>query len=318
MARVPNLLSKPRFWKKKVVLLTAETEYGVDPTLSSTTDWIEARNVALTSYDGTSVERNIEMPYFGNGGKVNGSTWSKLSFDIALVGSGTAGTAPKWGTILLGAAFSETVTLGTSAVYNLVSNNIGSLCAHLNIDGHLFKFAGARAEVKGKLTAKGIPLLTVELDCLYTEPVEADAPTIDRTGWAIEQAVNSVNTGKLTLNGVNLAFSELTWACGNVLTRVDLPGPQREVMLTDRKPSAACTVLAPALGVFNPYQLADAATLVAMSNTHGTVIGKKVKHDFKVVITNVAEDNVDGIAAYKLTLGVDPALGNDEIVLTCL
>lgn len=315
---MPNVLATPRFWKRKAVLVKNEAAYATDAVPTGAANFIEARNVSLTSFDAETADRNIELPYMGNGGKLITSKWSKLSFDVALAGSGAAGTAPKWGALLLGLAFAETVNAGVSVVYNLVSQAFGSLTAYVNIDGALYKFVGSRGEVKAKLNAKGVPLLSIELTSLYTVPVADALPVVDRTGWTTEDAVNSANTGKLTMNGVDLAFSTLEWASGNQISRIDLPGPQVEVAIVDRKPTASVTVLAPALATFDPYALASAATIFTTTNTHGTVAGKKVKTDLKGKIVGIAEDQVDGMLAYRLTLEPTSVAGNDEIAVTVL
>lgn len=315
---MPNLLATPRFWKKKAVLLKLDAVHGTDPVPTGAVNWFEARSVQLTSFDAETAERNIELPYMGNGGKAIAARWSKLSFEIALAGSGAAGTAPKWAPMMLACGFAETVTAGVSAAYNLVSESFDSATAYLNIDGVLYKFISARGNVSCKLSAKGLPMLAVELTSLYTAPAADAMPVVDRTGWTIEDAVNSVNTGKVTLNAVDLAFSSLEWNCGNQIARIALPGPQEEVAITDRKPTAALTVLAPALATFDPYALASAGTAVALTNTHGTVAGKKVQTDLKVVVTGVKEDQVEGMLAYQLTLEPTPAAGNDEIAITVL
>lgn len=313
-----NLLATPRFWKRKAVLIKEETAYGTDPVPTGLLNWIEARNVSLTSFEAETADRNIVMPFMGNGGSLITAIWSKLSFEVAIAGSGTLGTAAKWGPLMLGAGYAETVSAGASVTYNLVTEDFGSLTAYLNIDGTLYKFLGSRGEVKAKIAAKGIPVLTFEFTGLYTVPVGDAMPTIDRTGWTTECAVNSVNTGKLTVNAVDLAFSTFEWATGNQIARIDLPGPQREVAILDRKPSASATVLAPTLAVFNPYILAEANTPVDITNTHGTVAGKKVGTALKATISAVGETEVDGMLAYQLTFVPTPVAGNDEITLTLL
>ena len=315
---MPNVITNVRRWRKKVLLVKSEVTYGTDPTPTGAANWIEARDITFKAYDSTDADRNIELPYLGNAGSVNVSKFATLSFNVAMVGSGAAGTAPKWGPLMLGGGFAETVTAATSVAYNLASDNLGSLFAYLNVDGVLYKFGGARNEINGKLSAKGIPLITLEMQALYAAPAAAGAPAVDRDGWIVEEAVNATNTGKLTLNAVDLAFSELNWACGNVLSRIDLPGPQREVQLVDRKPTAQAIVLAPALGVFNPYTLADAKTVVDLTNTHGSAAGKKVQTDLKVVIKGISETEIDGMPAYDLALEPTPVDGNDEIAITCL
>lgn len=313
-----NLLATPRAWAKKAVLLKEEPVYGIDPTPTGAANHIEARNVSLTSFDAEAVDRNIIMPHFGNGGKIISSIWSKLSFEVALAPSGTAGEAPKWGPVLLGLGFAETLSPGVSVTYNLVSASIKGLTAYLNIDGVLYKFIGCRGEAKAAMSAKGLPILQVELTSQYTAPSAAAAPALTTTGWMIEEAINSVNTGKLTVNGVDLAWSQFDWACGNDVKRIDLPGPQREVAIMDRKPTASATVLAPALAVFDPYALASANTPILISNTHGTVAGKKIKTDLKATISGVSEDQVEGMVAYKLSFTPTPVAGNDEITLSLI
>lgn len=315
---MPNLLAAPRAFAKKAVLLKPETPYGTDSTPTGAANYIEARNVTLTSFEADAVDRNIVMPHFGNGGKLVSTIWSKLSFEVALAPSGAAGTAPKWGPIMLGLGFAETVSAGVSVTYNLVSAAISGLTAYLNIDGVLYKFIGCRGEAKAALSTKGLPILQVELSSQYTAPVGAAAPTVVTTGWMIEDVVNSVNTGKLTVNGVDLAWSQFDWATGNDIARIDLPGPQREVAIKDRKPTASTTVLAPDLATFNPYALAAANTPILISNTHGTVAGKKLKTDLKATISGVSEDQIEGMVAYKLSFTPTPVSGNDEITLTLL
>lgn len=313
-----NVLATPRFWKSKAILIKEEVTYGVDPTPTGLLNWFEARNVALTPIDAETVDRNIDLPYMGSAGKALVGSWAKLSFDILLAASGVAGTAPKWGPMMLALGFAETVAAGVSVTYNLASSGFKGLTAYVNVDGTLHKLLGCRGTVSAKLTAKGVPALSVELTALYTAPSAVAMPAIDRTGWTYDQAVNSTNTGKVTVNAVDLAFSSFDYAVGNNVARIDLPGPQVEVAITGRKPSAALTVLAPALGVFDPFALVQAGTVVDISNTHGSVAGNKVKSDLKARVIGADYDQVEEMVAYKLNLEPTPVAGNDEITITCL
>lgn len=313
-----NLIATPRLWDKKAVVLKAETTYGTDANPTGAANWFEARDVQLTSYDIETAERNVIQDYLGHSGKIVASKWSKLSFKMAVAGSGAAGTAPKWGPAILPCGFAQTVDAGVSVAYNLVSSGIGSVTAYLVIDGVLYKFVGCRGSVKASLTAKGIPEYTVELTSLYTAPAAGDVAGVSKTGWQYEEAVNSANTGKLVINSVDLAFSAFEWDVANQVSRIDLPGPQLMAAIRDRQPTATATVLAPALGVFNPYALADSGATVDLSNTHGSAAGKRVKHDLKVRVMNITEAEIDGMAAYNLSFDCTPVAGNDEITITVL
>ncbi len=117
---------------------------------------------------------------------------------------------------------------------------------------------------------------------------------------------------------MDLAFSTFNWATGNNIARLSLPGPQTEVAITDRKPTAAVTVLAPGLGTFDPYALAVARTNVAVTNIHETTAGAIVTTALKAIINGVKESQVEGMLAYELTMEPTPTTaGNDEITLTC-
>jgi hypothetical protein len=315
---MPNLIGSPRKWRNKALLVKTEAVYGSDSTPTGVLNWIEARNVTLTPMDSERAERNIDLPYMGSSGNVIVTNWAKLSFDVAMAPSGDPGVAPKWAPLLMACGTAETVTATTSAAYNLVSNVFSSVVAYMNIDGVIHKLLGMRGEVKGKVSAKGLPMLSFSFDANYVTPVEGAMPAVTRTGWMLEEGVNSVNTAPVTLGGVPLAFSALDWAFGNKVARMDLPGPQREVAITDRKASASITVLAPDLATFNPFALAEAQTVVVLSSTHGSAEGKKVKTDMQVRVIGVDYDKIEEMVAYKLTLDPVPVAGNDEIVLTCL
>lgn len=315
---MPNLIPNPRKWKSKTILLKSEATYGDDSAPTGAANWIEARNVTLTPMDVEKVDRNIDLPYMGNSGSVIVATWVKLTFDVAMAASGVAGTAPKWGPLNLACGTAETVTVGTSVAYNLVSSAFGSVTGYINIDGTLHKMTGGRGEVKGRIAAKSTPMMSYSFDFLYIAPVAAGLPAVTRTGWALEEAVNSANTLPATLNGVNLAFSSLDWSFGNKITRIDLPGPQREISIDDRTPQAAMTALAPGLATFDPFALAQAGTVVDLTTTHGSAAGKKIKNDLKVKVIGVEYDRIDEKLAYKLTLEPTPVAGNDEIAITCL
>lgn len=311
-----NIITAPRFWKNKAVLIKPETAYGTDAIPTGAANWIEARNISFNPYNAETKDRSIEMPWMGSSGKTVVATWGQLSFDFLVAGSGTVGTAPKWAPILMGCGFAETISAGVSAAYNLVSAAMSSLSVYVNIDGVYHQFIGARGDLKAKINAKDVPLFSTTLDCLYVGPVATAMPAVTRTGWQIDEGANHVNTTALTLNGIPLAVSTHDWGLGNQVSKIDLPGPQLEVAITDRKPTMNLEVLAPPLATFDPFALATAGTNVTATITHGSVAGRQVKFDYKVVLINVAYSQIDAEVGYKLTLEPTPVSGNDEITIT--
>lgn len=315
---MPNVIAAPRFFKNKILLAKIEATVGTDAVPDAAANWMEARNLSLTPLDAETVDRNLALPFMGNSGKISVAQWVKVSFEIAIAGSGTAGTAPKHDALLLACGMAKTVTAGTSVVYNLVSSGFGAVSMYINIDGVLHKMVGARGTVGASLIAKQIPVFKFEFDAAFIDPSAVVIPNATRTGWPIEEAVNAANTSQLAINSVSLGFSALELALNNERKRLALPGPQAGVEIVDRKPSGSATVLAPTLAVFDPFALAKAGATLPLSVTHGTAAGKKVKVDAKVVVIGSGYDEIEGMAGYKLDLEPTPAAGNDELAFTFL
>lgn len=306
-----------RFWKKKVVLFGMEAMYGTDPVLVGA-DWFEARNVSLSPYEADSVDRGVAVPWMGNGGKLIVSTRQKLSFDVALAASGALGVVPKIGKLLRAVGFAETISAGVKVEYTLISEAFESGAFYVNIDGVLHKGMGVRGNVSGALDAKGIPILRVELTALYTAPVDAAPPVVDRTGWPIERPVNSKNTLVCTVNAVNSFYSKFGFNLANQVSHDDYPGGYEVIKIGGRQPSASITMLAELLATFNPFTLSNDSTSVAVQVVHGTAAGSKVQVDLKAKILSVTNEDVNGSVGYNLSLSPEPVAGNDEIKLTFL
>ncbi len=58
-----NVVTNPRVWKRKAILIKAESQTGTDAGPTAASNWIEARNVSFQSFDVETVERNIEQQH---------------------------------------------------------------------------------------------------------------------------------------------------------------------------------------------------------------------------------------------------------------
>ena len=267
-----------------------------------------------------TAERNIDLPYLGRGGKLQVAQYAQVQFEVALTGpsTGAAGDAPAYAHLLQACGFSQTLTALTDAVYNLASADFKAVSAVINMDGTDHKMIGSRGSVSYQLNAKGIPVMRFQFDAIFVDPAEVVPPAVTTTGWPLEEPVTADNTSPISINGVDLVFSAFSLDLANQLSRINLPGPQKEVAIGDRAPSGSTTVLCPALSVFNPFALAKTGTNVPIQLTHGSAAGKQVQLDANAVITNVDYAEVDKMAAYTLTFEPTPVSGNDEFAHTCL
>lgn len=97
-----------RLFERKAIWAKIETTYGTDPVPTASANGIEARNVSFTPMKIATVENDVAQPYFGNSALISVAYEAQISFDIAIQGSGVAGTPPALGPLLRGAAHAET------------------------------------------------------------------------------------------------------------------------------------------------------------------------------------------------------------------
>lgn len=320
-----NVLATPRAWKKKSIFMKVETTYNVDATPGAS-DWIEARDMTVTEFEASVVQRNIVMENKGRMGGLIGAIQVKVDFSVALAPSGTAGTKPKWDPVMQAAAFAVTSVapvvgppaVAGSVTYNLVSTGEKSATIYYFADGDKHVVTGVRGSWSAALDQSGLPMMKFTGQGVYTRPVAASALTPDKTGWMVEELVGPKYTAG-TVNGAAVAFSKFAVDVAHQIKYISYPGPQEEIVIEDRQPTASITILAPTLATFNPYQLAEDATLVPIVLNHGSAVGKKARINLQSRITGVQKVDVDGYMGYELKFEPEAtSAGNDEIVLTLL
>lgn len=104
-------MAEPFKAKKKVLLSKIETTYNTDPIPSVGANAVLVKNIELTAMEMELATRDNIKPYFGNDEDVPVVIYAKLSFEVELTGSGTAGTVPPIGHLLRAASMSETVLI---------------------------------------------------------------------------------------------------------------------------------------------------------------------------------------------------------------
>jgi hypothetical protein len=110
---------------KKVVWAAVEATYKTDPGLTAAVSGIEARNVSI-SVKSKRVEQNIDQPYLGDLRELVVGTEVQIKFEIAVAGSGAAGTAPAYGKLNRACKRSETI-LAVAVAGNATAGGAGSL-----------------------------------------------------------------------------------------------------------------------------------------------------------------------------------------------
>jgi hypothetical protein len=319
-----------RKMKNMLVLAKVETTAGTDAVPTGSDDAVLlAGDVSLQPVDAQVVPRNIVTGYFGSPGSLVGTAWMQLSFSVEMAGSGAAGTAPEWGTLLLGCGFAEAVTASTRVDYTPVSTGLKTLTLYGYADGLQYKFVGAQGELTGAKRVGGIPTFSFTFWAPYLAPTAVSNPALTLTAWKMPELVNTTNTAQLTLGGAYSAGAisggtqyvsgGIEFAMGNNLSRVDLIGASRAT-ITDRAVSGTAYTLdlTPAQEIAIQGKVV-AGTAESIGILHGSAAGKKVMLFFPTAnYRGIGYESVEGVMTSTIQFDSPPASGNDDIRIVAL
>lgn len=301
----------------------------IKPEVTEGTDSVPAgSNAILVSSLNININQNtVDLayvrPYFGNSQNLQVEQFMTLDFEVDIAGSGTAGTAPKWGPVLLGCAFAETLTALTSAAYNPISTALPSNTIYYYLDGILHKMLGARGTVSFELSANARPMMKYTYTGMYGGIVAGTAPTPDFSGFKVPVAVSGTNTTG-TVAGLTVGcgagmieIAKFSFDMSNEVSHRQLVGCT-SVALGDRKPKGSISLQLTDLSVKNWHAYVTAGTAEALTIQHGTAAGNIVEFAFpKVQLSNRKYSDDKGIAMIDFDLIIQPDTGNDEVVITC-
>jgi hypothetical protein len=306
-----------KFWNKKVLLIGIEVTYATDPTLTGAANAILAINVSLRPMEGEDVNRNLELPYFGQSASIPAALRTVLQFETELAGSGTAGDAPAWGPLLRAAGCAETIVADTSVASTRVSEDHESVWVELYVDGIRFRGKGARADCEIAINAQGIPVLRWTFTGLYLTPTDTANASPTLTGWKKPLIASKTNTPTFTVNGVALVLRSWSFKFGNQVEPRLLVGKE-EIRIVDSAEQLDIVVETVPLATFNPFTLAEAQTLVAVSLVHGIVAGNicTIALPTAQIKRPTGLQNNQKIAEWPLSLAALPASGDDQFSIT--
>jgi hypothetical protein len=270
---------------KSFMIVKKETTYGTD-SVPTAVEVFWAENV---QYKIVSAGRVRGAPAKPGVGQVAGTVYgehAELTFEVPLMGSGTAGTAPKWGPLPKACGWAEAVVAVTSVTYSLAADPRAADSATIVwSDGRrLHKILGFRGRMGVKMTGGQRPVLTFAGRGLYVPvttralPAHADATW---TGWLDALPIaQGVTTFSFAATAVPLRELSLD-PSDNVLFN-DLPHQENVQLIGPRTFSGKLkitTQLPSTLNLETPWQ---AGTISTLALVHGTVAGKIVTVNIKV------------------------------------
>ena len=303
-------------WNRKVLLAKIEAAYGTDAAPSGGANAVLATSVQLQPMEGQDVGRELERVTLGPQPTVPVEVHAKLSFEVELAASGTAGTPPAWGPLLRACAVAETIAAGVSVTYNPVSIGHESATLHFWVEDTKYAIVGARGTATLKVEAQKVPKIAFVFTGLFVQPGEAAQANPTLTAWQKPIVATKTNTPVFTLNGQAFVLRSLELDLANEVVTRFLIGSE-SVLITQKAEKIAATVEAVALTTFNPYALALAQTAVPMVLTHGVGAGKVVT--LNAALAQIQRPSglaqAQGIVEWPLNLVPQVNAGNDQWTL---
>lgn len=306
--------------KKMLLLAKVEVTPGVDSTPTAGANAILVRATTPQPIVADQVDRNLIRPFKGNSGSLTAGVHSRMQFEVELAGAGTAGTAPKWGPLLQACGFSETLSVGVSAVYQVVSSGEPTLTLYGFLDGIRFKMTHCKGTVRFTLDAKGIPIMAFDFLGVYNPVTDVALPTgVDYSGFLQPLTVGKVNTPIFSIHGHSGCLSALGIDVGNQLVFRELVNCAKPHS-SDRKATGTAVFELTTVATKNWAEQLRLSVEDALTITHGTVPGNTVQIDLpKIQFTGLDLQNQDEVAMLSSQFAINPTIaGNDEITVTVM
>lgn len=306
----------PLLTRKRLILAKAETTYGTDSSPAGA-DAVLVRNLEITPIESDTVSRDLIRPYLGNSETLLANTRVGITFQVELAGSGTAGTAPRYGSILKACGLAETIVATTSVSYAPVSSSFSSATIYFNNDGVLHKATGCRGTFSINCNLNEIPTIDFTMTGIYNAPTDTVAPSVTYSNQATPLIFKEGNSSDFSLLGYSGCLMNVSFDIANEVIHRELVGCSKQVLITNRAPSGEVVIEAPTLATKDFFAVANDNTTGSLTFKHGVTAGNIVTFTAqKVDIGQPTYSDSDGIQMLNLPyVAIPTSAGNDEVGL---
>ena len=266
----------PKLHRKRSILAKAESSYGTDPTPTGSANYVQVIDLNIEPVVSDEVSRDLIRPYMGNYEVIPANTRVNVTFDVEMAGSGSAGTAPKYGAILKACALSETVVSSTSVTYAPVTTPSDSVTLFVNYDGIRHKVTGARGTFSINCEVNNIPRISFSLTGIFNAPTDTALPTVTVSNQASPLIFKNGSTSNFSIFGFAAALQSWNLDFNNEVIYRELVGGTKEVLITDRRPSGTAVIESVALSSHNFFTDYTGTSTGTNTWLHGTTAGNKV------------------------------------------
>lgn len=302
--------------RKRLIQVKKESTYGTDSTPAGT-DALLVRNLEITPIEADVVSRDLIRPYLGNSPQLLANTHVSLTFQVELAGSGTAGTAPRYGAILQACGLSETIVASTSVAYAPVSSAFSSATIYFNNDGIRHALTGSRGTFTLNAEVGQIPTIDFTMIGVFNAPTDTPLPTTTYSAQASPLIFKQGNTSGFQFFSYAGCLQSVSLDIANETVYRELVGCTKEILITNRAPSGTVMIEAVALATKDYFSLAQTETTGNLTFLHGTTAGNRVLLTAgQCDITNPSYADQNGVQMLNIPyVAVPTTAGNDELSL---
>ena len=303
-------------WRNRLALVKAESTYGtnINPAASDALLFTELDIEPLAL---ELVERETIQAYMGHRASVVVQRSVPVKATVELAGSGTAGTAPRWGPMLKAAGCAEAVVSSTSVTYSPVSSGFSSYTCEFYADnGSEQAIVGVRGTAELSLSVGEIPTLAFDQMGIYGAPTAVSLPTPAYTAQAAPLIVNTDNTATVSVHGFSACMTAFTFSLGVEMVFEQKAGCTKQVRITEAKPTGSITIELPAFATKDFLTIASNQTTGSISWVHGATPGNIVTFTAaQCAFDSPTLDESDQVTHITLPFRALPNTGNDSFSL---
>lgn len=304
-----------------VILVKTEVSYNTDPTPTAGSNAVLVQNLGFQTEGLRMNERPAVRANIGQLQNIFGGQLARVTFEVEVKGSGTAGTAPEVGPLLEACGMGETVVASTSVTYKPISSSHDSVTIYWYEGGRkLHKLTGARGTMSVRCEAGGLAVLVFEFVGHYTDPTDQSQPAPTYNSTTPKAALNMA----ISLGGVTAAIAR-SWEVSLNNTIVMPPSLAAadgygEVQISQRDVAGSLVIDAELDSVIDvDDQLSAGTGITFQSGTLGSTAGNRFALNSSsngLYFRDKGFGDADGIRIRTMTFGIkESASGNDEISL---
>lgn len=314
-----------RYVRNTVIQAQIEAAYGTDPG-----GWAGTFNVPVmrATFDDQKdrVPRELMRGHMGAFEELYAAGMGRITFEVELAASGTAGTAAAWGPLLRACGFAQTITAGNRVEYLPVSSAFESITLRYFIDGVLYTATGARGTVTFRLNAFGLPVMAFDFTTLAPVASAATPNAGVFTAWKKPLVINEANAGAWLIGatytagaiagGITAVTGDFEVNIGNTVQHQKLLNG-RAIEITDRRTTGRGTMFfAAAADEVAWYAATNADATAALGFVLGSAAGSKIGiHMPAVQRLQARPQDYQGRAVIAADFSITPSAGNDELRL---